>query len=209
MGILGHNSNITGNTLKVSDYAKDYRNEYLFIRGINKTCGDFVKKLGEEEIFKSPQADKLMLHINRFLKAQQLGYLSDTSEIYFKVNDVSLIESLELQLDDYRDLYYDQYSYEFDEEKYNNNVENDYPGFKKFFECFSKFQAKLNVDYMSERDHYKSRIFDSDSDSDDEFGIDSDSDDESGIDSDDIAAMFDSDSDSDSDEIDTIFDCDY
>ena len=105
MGVLGHTSNITGNTLKISDYAKDYRNEYLFLRGINKTCGDFVKKLGEEEIFKSPQADKLMLHINRFLKAQQLGYLSDTSEIYFKVNDVSLIESLELQLDDYRDLY--------------------------------------------------------------------------------------------------------
>ena len=74
-----------------------------------------------------------MLHINRFLKAQQLGYLSDTSEIYFKVNDVSLIESLELQLDDYRDLYHDEYSYEFDEEKYNNNIENDYPGFKKVF----------------------------------------------------------------------------
>ena len=74
-----------------------------------------------------------MLHINRFLKAQQLGYLSDTSEINFKYKHVILIESLELQLDDYRDLYYDEYSYEFDEDKYYNNIENDYPGFKKIF----------------------------------------------------------------------------
>ena len=140
-----------------------------------------------------------MRYINKFLKAQQLGYLNDTSEIYFKENDVSFIENLELQLDDYRDLYCDEYSYEFDEEKYNNNVENDYPGFKKFFECFSQFQGKFNVDY--------DRIIYCDSDSDeseinvnDILDTNSDSDsDESGIDSDDIVTMFGSDSDSDSD----------
>ena len=71
------------------------KKEYLFIRGINKTCGDFVKKLNKEEIFKSSKADSLIRQINRFLKGQQLGYLSDTSEIYFKENDVSFIESLE------------------------------------------------------------------------------------------------------------------
>ena len=180
MGILpksDHNSNATLSKSKIPDYARDYRNEYLFIRGINKTCGDFVKKLDEEEIFKSPQADRLILYFNKFLKAQQLGYLNDTSvtsEIYFKYKDVISIESLELQLDDYRNLYYDEYSYKIDEEKYDNNIENDYPGFKKLFECFSRFQDKLNVDYDSEYDYYKSKIFDSDSDSDDESGIDSD-----------------------------------
>ena len=142
MGILAqsdHNCNATLN--KVPDYAKDYANEYLFIRGINKECEKFVKYLYKKEIFKSPKGDRL-IQINRFLKAQQLGYLSDTSEIYFKDNDVSFIESLELQLDDNGDLYCDEYSYEFDKEKYNNNVENDYPGFKKIFECFSQFQGK-------------------------------------------------------------------
>ena len=92
MGTLAqsdHNCNAILSKSKIPDYAKDYKNEYLFIRGINKICGDFVKKLDEEgEIFKSPKADKLMLHINRFLKAQQLGYLNDTSEIYFKYKDV-------------------------------------------------------------------------------------------------------------------------
>ena len=186
MGILNRTSNISKSKSKMPDYAKDYKNEYLFIRGIDKTCGEFVKKLGEEEIFKSPQAHKLMLHINRYLKALQIGYLSDNSEIYYEYKDVMSIESLELQLDDYKSLYYDEYSYEFDQEKYDNNIENDYPGFKKFSECFSRFQDKLNVDYMSETDHYKSKIFDSDSDDEINYiDFDSDSDD--------------SDSDSDSD----------
>ena len=41
---------------------------------------NFVKKLGGEEIFKSPQAGSLMTYFNRFLKAQELEYLNDTSD---------------------------------------------------------------------------------------------------------------------------------
>ena len=84
-------------------------------------------------------------------------------------------------------------------------MENDYPGFKRFFECFSRFYYKLNVDYISEEDYYKSIIFDSDSDSDGDYQIiwsDSDDDDD-GITSDDINNILrgyeDSESDSDSD----------
>ena len=80
---------------KIPDYAREYRNEYLFIRGINKTCGEFVKKLGREEIFKSPQADSLMRNFNKFLKAQELGYLNDTSEISLKYKDIKSTESEE------------------------------------------------------------------------------------------------------------------
>ena len=197
-----HNCNATLSKSKIPDYARDYRNEYVFIRGINKSCENFVKRLDVEgKIFNSPQANKLMLYLNKFLKAQQLEYINDISELYFKENDVRFIESLELQLDDYTDLYCNPDSYEFDQEKYDNNVENDYPGFKKFFECFSRFQDKLNVDYLSERDFDKLPYLDSDSDDD---GGDSDSDsDDDGVDSDDIKDILngceDSESDSDSD----------
>ena len=173
MGILEHSSNyqkFIKKTNIIPDYAREYRNEYLFIRGIDKTCENFVKSLDlEGKIFDSPQANKLMLFFNKFLKAKQLEYLNDISELYLKVNDVRFIESLELQLDDYTDLYCNPDSYEFDQENYDNNVENDHPGFKKFFECFRRFQDKLKVDYLSEED-YKSIIFDSDSDDD---GVDS------------------------------------
>ena len=43
MGILtqyDHNCNAILSKSKIPDY----RNEYLFIRGINKICGEFVKK---------------------------------------------------------------------------------------------------------------------------------------------------------------------
>ena len=180
MGVLAKTSNISENTLKqgknkskIPDYARDYRNEYLFIRGIDKICGEFIERLDlERKIFNSPKANKLMLYINRFLKAQQLEYLSDTSKIKFRVKDVSFIEILELQLDDYMDLYCDPDSYEFDEVKYNNNVESDYPGFKRFFECLSRLIDKLKADYLGDYN-----IFDFDSDRDDKLSyLDSDSD---------------------------------
>ena len=87
----------------IPDYAKDFKNEYLFVRGIDKTCEKFVKNLNDKEIFKSPKADNLMLHINRLYKAEELGYLNDISKIHFRESDIKHIDSLELCLDDYRD----------------------------------------------------------------------------------------------------------
>ena len=43
-------------------------------------------------------------------------------------------------------------------------MENDFPGLKRFFECFSRFNDKINVDQMSEEDYYESIIYDSDDD---------------------------------------------
>ena len=174
MGILAETSNYQKcikKTNKIPDYARGYRNEYLFIRGIDKTCEKFVKTLDAEgEIFKSPQANKIKLYFNKFLKAQEIEYLNDISELYFKEKDVRFIESLELQLDDYMDLFYDPDSYEFDQEKY----ENDYSGLKEFFESFSKFNDKIKKEELSFSD-FKSDIINLGSD-DDYVISDSDSD---------------------------------
>ena len=178
MGILATTSNYQKclkKTNKIPDYARGYRNEYLFIRGIDKTCEKFVKILDqEEEVFNTPQAKKVMYYFNKFLKAQEIEYLNDISELYFKEKDVRFIESLELQLDDYMDLFYDPDSYEFDQEKY----ENDYPGLKEFFESFSKFNNKIKIEemtfsefessvrYLDSDDDYNIILSDSDSDGD-------------------------------------------
>ena len=131
----------------------------------------FVKILDQEgEIFNTPQAKKAMYYFNKFLKAQEIEYLNDISELYFKEKDVRFIESLELQLDDYMDLFYDPDSYEFDQEKY----ENDYPGLKEFYESFSKFKDKIEIEEMSFSDFKESlKYLDSD---DDFYYSDSDSD---------------------------------
>ena len=214
MVILAQTSNFQNCIKKtniIPDYASDYKNEYLFIRGINKKCEKFIKTLDNDgKIFDSPQANKLLSFINKFLKYQKIEYLNDVSDLYIKSNDVEFIESLELQLDDYRDIYCDPDSFEFDQEKYDNNVENDYPGFKEFFESFSLFRDKIKIDYNFEIDGYDTvsgSDSDSDSDSDDINDSDSDSDDnEASIDAiDDLFnnrisfSMSNSDSDSDSD----------
>ena len=43
------NSNATLTQNKIPDYARDYRNEYLFIRGIDKTCDGLEMKLYDED----------------------------------------------------------------------------------------------------------------------------------------------------------------
>ena len=123
--ILG-NSESTQIKSKIPEYARDYRNEYLFIRGINKACGEFIKRLDlEGEVFKSSQAYKLQFYFRKFLKAQELGYLKANSEFYIEGSDVNFIDSLECQLDDYMDLFYNPDSYDFEWRK-------DYPEFKEF-----------------------------------------------------------------------------
>ena len=183
MGILAQTSNYQKcikKTNKIPDYARNQKNEYLFIRGINKTCEKFVKIFDlegeifdlEGEIFNSSQANKLIFYFNKFLKAQEIEYLNDISELYFKESDVRFIESLELKLDDYMDLFYDPDSYEFDQEKY----ENDYRGLKEFFESFSKFKDKINIEELSFSDFKRDLSY---LDSDDDIVVilsDSDSD---------------------------------
>ena len=197
MGILGQTSNFQNcikKTNKIPEYAREFKNEYLFIKGINKTCGEFLKRLDSEgKVFNTPKAYNLTLYIRRFLKAQDLDYLKDISEFYFKIHDTNNIEYLEEQLDNFSDVYCDSDSFEFDEERYNNNVEKDYPGFKDLFEFFNKLTDKIKTEEYSFSDFCKdicNLSSDSDSDSD---GIVSD--DVMGI----LSGYEDSESDSDSD----------
>ena len=141
----------------IPDYAKDFKNEYLFIIGIIKKCERFVKKIDEENVFNTSQAKKLILCFHKFLIFQKLEYFKDISEFYFKEEDVKFIGYLECKLDENMDLFFDPVSCKFDQEKY----ENDDTGFKVFFESFIKFKDKIKIKEMT-----YSFFIDSDSDSD-------------------------------------------
>ena len=64
MGILAQTSNyqkFIKKTNKIPDYARDFRNEYLLIRGINKKCKDFVNLIKEnEEFYNGPEASRIV-----------------------------------------------------------------------------------------------------------------------------------------------------
>ena len=157
------NSNTSKN--KIPEYAKDFKKEWLYITGINKKCGDFMKKLGEdtdsfEKVFSSPRAKALIEHFKNVLEAQKMGKLRNISDFYFKYIDISNIECLEEQLDNYRDLYVDPNSYQFDEESYELNIDIDFPGFRELFNLICLFNDKIK------KEEHIVNIFDSDSDSD-------------------------------------------
>ena len=122
------------------------------------------------------------------MKAQELGYLKDVSGFYIKYNDVNDIDCLEEQLDNYCDIYYyEEDSFEFDQEYYDLNVDRDYPGFKELFGLVSLFNDKVKREKLTIEDLIRgNEDSESDSDSDD------------GIDNDDVEGIL-SDSDSDSD----------
>ena len=146
MGFVAQSSNYQ-NFIKNSDlipeYARDFKNEYLFIIGINKTCGKFLKRLEKvdfsdgfnEEVFMSPQAESLMSYFRKFLKAQKLGYLKDIRDFCFKESDVEFINDLNVEL-------------------YDIVVKlNESSIFQDFFESFIVFRFNLNYDNLIESEY--------------------------------------------------------
>ena len=174
MGSLTRTSNFQNcikKNNKIPEYARDFKKEWLVIRGINKMCGEFIERLDfGGDLFISPQANRIKYFIKNFLKYEECGKIKDISGFYFKYYDARNIDCLEDQLCNYCDLYVDPDSFDFDKEYYDLYIDRDYPGFKEFFKLISLLNGKLKTEKLT-----SSLRFDSDSDS----GSDSDSDIES------------------------------
>ena len=149
---------------KIPVYAKDYKNEYLFIRGINKECERFFDRWDDGvKIFSSPQAKKLIYYFNKFLKSQERGKLKDISNFKIKEKDVKFIDYFEIELDYYGDLFY----YNESRDRIENINEYYEMKYKELLESYTNFKNELKVDYLSDvENYYKFLNTDSDSDSD-------------------------------------------
>ena len=175
------NSN-TSNS-KIPEYAKDFRKEWLYIRGINKKCGEFSKKLNNttehEEVFWSFKPKALIKDFKNVLEAQKVGKFQNISKLKFKLSAVEEIIKLRL------DLYY-IIGYILNADFIMGDDE-----FQDFFENFIIFTNSTNIKY---EENFEDDTFDindyrgsyTENDSDSGSGIDIDSD------------IFDTDSESDS-----------
>ena len=182
---------------KIPEYAREYKREYQFIRGINKEFKYFINKLDNlnNGLFESYIADRIKYFMKRFLSAQERGKLKDISEFEIPWHEVDyLIENKEM-FDAWK-LRYDALNNVSDsDEDFDEVNEVVYPGFGKLYKLFKIFYNKLKIYYEEEE---------SDNDSDGEYEIkfvysDSDSDSDRDRDSDRDHDR-DSDSDSDSDD---------
>ena len=140
MGFVNHvsvfkNSNTSKN--KIPEYAKDFKKEWLYITGINRKCGEFMKKLGDntdsfEKVFWSSRAKALIEHFKNVLEAQKMGKLQNISELEFKLSAVEKI--IELRIHIYLNMgnvYYSDYLLDED--------------FQDFFENFIIFTNNVKI----------------------------------------------------------------
>ena len=133
---------------KIPEYAKDFKNEWLYIRGINKKCGEFMKKLEEtnsfEEVFSSLRAKALIKDFKDVLEAQKMGKLQNIRQLEFKISVVEKI--IELRIHIYLkmgNVFYSDYLLDED--------------FQDFFENLIVFTN--NVDIKNEED-FEDDLFD-------------------------------------------------
>ena len=140
MVILALSSNFQNyitKTNKIPEYARDYKKEYLFIRGINKMCLNFISKYETDsrKRFVSEYYDSIKYFIKRFLKGQERGKLQDISSFVLRNYDISFMEDLYLII-----------IYEIDFE------EVDKSDYRDFYELFCKFYEKIKIVYYDDDD---------------------------------------------------------
>ena len=138
MVILALSSNFQNcikKTNKIPEYARDYKKEYLFIRGINKMCLNFISKYETDsrKLFVSEYYDSIKYFMKRFLKGQERGKLQDISSFVLRNYDISFIEDLYLIL------------------IYENDFEDiDNLDYRDFYELFCKFYNKIKIEYYND-----------------------------------------------------------
>ena len=123
---------------KIPEYAREFKNEYLFIRGINNELDNFIIQylLDCSELVISRYNDKIKFFIKKFMKAQELNYLKDTSCFKFKECGVENIVFL-----------FERMHFDFEEDdEFVDGYPDDYPGYRDFYELFCKFYNKINID---------------------------------------------------------------
>ena len=158
----------------IPDYANDFKNEYLFILGINNEFKYFLDNMNEATrgLFENFRVDKIKKIIKLFLAYQNLGQFKDVSNFEIKSSDIKNLIKIKRNFNDFNRLI------EYKKDCYHGDEQNfivPYPGFKNIYDDFvlfcSKFKIKYEADdrfwdYNDDRYRYRYCYSDSDSDSD-------------------------------------------
>ena len=146
----------------IPDYAKDFKNEYLFIIGINNEFKYFLDNIKEAThgLFENFRVDKIKKFIGKFLLYQNSGYFKDLSNFEIKSSDVKNLIKIKKNFNNFKKTIN---SYHGDEQ----NFIVPYPGFKNIYDDFELFCSKFKIKYEADdRFYYYNAVSDNFSDSD-------------------------------------------
>ena len=182
MGILSTSPNyqncIKSTNNKIPEYAREYKKEYLYIRGLNKECKYLINKLDNlnNGLFESYIADRIKYFMKRFLRAQEKGKLKDISNLMLQRDDVDNLIFINEQFGYYK-LRYDAFCDDSDDSDDEGNGEylvdgKPYPGFIEFYDIFKLFFNQIKYEscdsdddsdeYDSDREEFDFSYTDSD-----------------------------------------------
>ena len=134
MGVAANTSNFQNyikSTNKIPVYAREYKKEYLFIRGLNKEFKYFVDNLDKANtgLFESHKVDRIKYFIKRFLRGQESGKLKDISNLMLPKYDFVYIQEFHFNI---------QYLIEFE----------DNPDYVEISDLISKVYKKIKIEFV-------------------------------------------------------------
>ena len=149
--------NMTGKKSKIPIDASDYKREYLFIRGLNWYCKCLSKKLDliNHGLFESNISNTIKKYMKRFLRAQEKGKFNNINNLIIPSYDIDIIRDMIFineQFDNFKRSYIYLFCDNDDDGCYDDYddwgaslVDSQlFPGFKEFYNIFTKIFDQLN-----------------------------------------------------------------
>ena len=152
-GVLGIKKMTENANNKIPHYAREYKREYQFIRGINKEFKYFINKLDNlnNGLFESYIADRIKYFMKRFLRGQEKGKLKDISNFMLKTEDLDNLIFINKQFGYYKlryDAFCDDNDYYSDDDGNGEYLVDGkpYPGFKEIYDIFKLFFNQIKYE---------------------------------------------------------------
>ena len=169
---------------KIPEYAREYKREYQFIRGLNKEFGYFTKKLKDlnNGLFETDSTNKIKYYMKRFIRGQEKGKFKNISNLilpdnfsnhinfineqfgYYKLRYDAFCDDSDDDSDSFSNIFGDSDS---DSDEYNDDSDSEYlvdgkpyPGFIEFYNLFKQIYNQIKQDDVS--NEYESDYSDDD-----------------------------------------------
>lgn len=150
------------------DYAKSFKKEFLFLRGIDKEFGHFLKCVFFYDAMtgsfsrKRKSIDRLNKIINKYKRGLDSGVLKDLSkkgmgrEVYYNID--YLEEAISVLLERYL-IIDDGGNCVVDRERYEDNLDIDYPGLSYMMKTLEHYHEVIKYEKIYEIPEYDKKKF--------------------------------------------------
>ena len=148
----------------IPSYVKSFKRQYICLLGINQEFGYLNKELYFEDVEKGSLKkrekciDRLYNYIKKYGEAVKSGFFKDLSEEELPSDVFLNIEHIEMSLEEFLENYlipcteddeeyeYDDCIYKLDKQKYENNVDKDYPGLRKLIDTLKLYNETIKYE---------------------------------------------------------------